>query len=307
MKKNNSPLTDDLIDLSYFFNKLWKRKITILIISVLFSFATYFYNTEQPKDEQYQLEVTIKDPPRRIFFFLESIKEINNTEILSASNLEDYLLMLQADLLSLDSLQNFVDQNKKIDNFKSFLKLKNISASQYFRNKFGQYKKDQIIIPNKYFMIYNNKLDKPEEFLSDYIKFVQKKNLKELKEQVIYQIEASVSNYEKALEIAKLIELTEPLVKSKNFNQQVLYEPMSLYYNGTKVLTEQIKNLKILRQKIALEEIEYNPFLDKPAISQFVSQIPIQYQTNPRNFAYFGFFLGFFVSLIIIFFRSLFK
>jgi LPS O-antigen subunit length determinant protein (WzzB/FepE family) len=308
MKKNNSPLTDDLIDLSYFFNKLWKRKITILIISVLFSFASYFYNGAQLIDKQYQVEVIVKDPPRRMFFFLETLKEINNTEILNGSNFsQDYISAFQSDLLSLDSLQRFVDQNQKIDNFKNFLKLKNINASEYFRNKFGQYKKDQTIIPNKYFMIYNDKLDKPEEFLSDYVKFVQKNNLKELKDQITYQIDAGVYNYEKALEIAKLIELTEPLVKSKNFNQQVLYEPMSLYYNGTKVLSEQIKHLKILKQKIVQEEFAYNPFLDKPSISPFLTQISIQTPTNPRNFAYFGFFLGFFVSVIIIFFRSIFK
>ena len=308
MKKNNSPLTDDLIDLSYFFNKLWKGKIIILIISVLFSFASYFYNIEELPEKQYQVEVVVKDPPKRVFFFLDSLKEITNFENLKSVNIfQDYLSSFQADLLSLDSLQNFVDQNQKIDNFKNFLKLKNINASDYFRNKLGQYKKDQIIIPNKYFMIHNDKLDNPVEFLSDYTTFVQKKNLRELRNEAIYQIDETISTYETALAIAKLIELTEPLVKSKNFNQQILYEPMSLYYNGTKVLLEQIKNLNILREKIVYQELDYNLFLDKPSISPFLTQISTQPTINPRSSAYFGFFLGFFVSLIIIFFRSIFK
>lgn len=308
MKKNNPHLNDDLINLSDFFNKLWKGKIIIFTISVLFSLTTYFYHANKPTVRQHQIEVVIKNPPKRIFIFfnyLEDFKNINNS---SSNNFyDDYILTLEKNLLSFDNLQNFVDQNQKIDNFKNFLKLNNISTKQYFKDKFGKFKKEQIIYPNKFFLIYDDNLEKPDEFLTDYIVFVQKNNLKDLKNDLKYFAELAIRDLEKALQIAKSIDLTDPVLKSKSQSQILTYEPLSLFYRGTKVLTQQINYLEIFKEKIEFEQFNYDPFLEKPLKAPFVNQISVSPSINPVTYAFYSFTLVFFISIIIIFFKSKFR
>jgi len=296
MKKNNTHLTDDLINLSDFFNKLWKGKIIIFTISVLFSLTTYIYHANKPSVRQHQIEVVIKNPPKRIFFifnFADYFKNIN-------SLYDDYILTFEKDLLSFDNLQNFVDQNQKIDNFKKYLKSNNISTKQYFNGKFGKFKKEQIIYPNKFFLIFDDNFEKPEEFLYDYIVFVQKNNLKNLKNDLKYFTEITIIDLEKSLEIARSIDLNDTSLQSTDF----LYK---FFYRDTKFLSNQINYLKVYKEKIEFEDFNYDPFLEKPSKAPVVDQIFISPSINPVTYAFYSFSLVFFISIIIIFFKSKFR
>ena len=65
MKKNNTYLADDEIDLGNIIKSLWKEKILILSISIIFSLLGYFYALSKP--QEFKTVITIKNPPIQIF------------------------------------------------------------------------------------------------------------------------------------------------------------------------------------------------------------------------------------------------
>ena len=152
-----------------------------------------------------------------------------------------------------------------------------------------------------YFLIYDDNFEKPEEFLNDYIVFIQKNNLKDLKNELKYFTEIAIIDLENSLQIAKSINLIDPVLHSRSPSQILTYES---FFRGTKVLTQQINYLKILKEKIEFEEFNYNPFLEKPSKVPFVDQMPISPSINPVTYAFYSFSLVFFISIIIIFFTS---
>ena len=65
MKKNNTYIADDEINLSDFIKKLVKEKILILSISIICGLAGYLYASFQPK--YFKAVIYIKNPPSQLF------------------------------------------------------------------------------------------------------------------------------------------------------------------------------------------------------------------------------------------------
>ena len=65
MKKNNSYLTDDEIDLGDLVRTLWREKILILSISIICGLLVYLYALFKP--EEFKTEITLKNPPSQLF------------------------------------------------------------------------------------------------------------------------------------------------------------------------------------------------------------------------------------------------
>ena len=112
-------------------------------------------------------------------------------------------------------------------------------------------------------------------------------------------IEHRINITDDALETAKLINLDNPILKSADRQSQVINEPEALFYKGTKVLGQSIIIDKKLLQKLENDQFNYNPILEKG--------IALEINTKPSNFLLIGLFIGFFLSLIIIFFKGIFK
>ena len=113
-------------------------------------------------------------------------------------------------------------------------------------------------------------------------------------------IEHRINITDDALEAAKLINLDNPILKSADRQSQVINEPEALFYKGTKVLGQSIIVDKKLLQKLENDQFNYNPILEKG--------IALEINTKPSNFfLLIGLFIGFFLSLIIIFFKGIFK
>ena len=183
MKKNNSYIVDDEIDLGNLIGLFWKEKITILLISIVCGLVGYLYASFQPL--LFKTEITLKNPPFQFFEFYSSVRSNNfkysNNNNNNNNNSNDnfageFISDFKLNFLSLDNLETFVEESGSFDDFKGYLKSRNITVKKYFEdNKLGQVKEKNQIIPNKYFLIFPKELD-GVIFFNNYAEFIKKKN-----------------------------------------------------------------------------------------------------------------------------------
>ena len=306
MKKNNSYLADDEIDLGDLLRTLWREKILILSISIICGLLGYLFASFN-KTEELKAVIKLKNPPPQLFepyndvftnknFIFTNNNNNNNNNNIAGQFISDFKL----NLLSLDNLEIFVEESRDLDTFKKYLKSRNISAKQYFVNKFGEENEKNKIIPNTYFLVFEKEILDGNVFLNNYIEFAKKKNIIEFKKNLKSTIENRIHNTENALETAKLINLENPILKSPDKQNQVVNEPEALFYKGTKVLSQSITTDKKLLQKLEIDQFNFNVILDKG--------IALKINTTPSYiFFLIGLFIGFFSSCMIIFFKSALK
>ena len=288
MKKNNPYITDDEIDLGDLVRILWREKILILSISIICGLLGYLYASFKP--EEFKTEIKLKNPPSQLF---EPYTHVFTNNNIAGTFISDFKL----NLLSLDNLEIFIEESRDLDTLKKYLKSINISTKQYFANKLGEAKEKNIIIPNTYFLVFEKKILDGNIFLNNYVEYVKKKNIIEFKKNLKSTIENRINNTENALETAKLINLENPILKSQN---QAVNEPEALFYKGTKVLSLSIIIDKKLLQKLENDQFNYISILD--------NGLPLRVNTI-SSYAFFsiGLFIGFFLSCMIIFFKSALK
>ena len=180
MKKNNSYLADDEIDLGDLVRTLWREKILILSISVICGLLGYLYASFKP--EEFKAEITLKNPPFQLFENYNGLIEINPNNNNNNNNNNNiggqFISNFKLKLLSLDNLESFVEESRNLDNFKAYLKSKNSTVNKYFKDKLGEVKEKNIIIPNKYFLVFLKGLD-GDIFLNNYVEFTKKKYITE--------------------------------------------------------------------------------------------------------------------------------
>jgi hypothetical protein len=276
----------------------------------------YLYASFKP--EEFKTEIKIKNPPYQLFepythlsinnnnfnnnnfnnnnFNNNNFNKNNNNNNIAAQFISD----LKLNLLSLDNLETFVEESRGLDTFKKYLKSRNISTKQYFASKLGEAKEKNIIIPNTYFLVFEKKILDGNIFFNNYLEFINKKNITELKKNLKAIIENRINYTQDALETAKLINLENPILKSPGNQNQVVNEPEALFYKGTKVLTQSIVIDKKLLQKLENDQFNYNPILDK-GMTLKINTI------SSYAFVAIGLFIGFFLSCIIIFFKNALK
>ena len=168
MKKNNLYVSDDEIDLSNVTKTLWREKTLILFISIICGLLCYLYASFKP--QQSKTVIKLKNIPPQYFYSYNSV--------LTGVNIpQKFNSALKLNFLSLDNLESFVEQSRDLDNFKGYLKSKNISTREYFENKLGEFKEKEIIIPNAYFLIFDKKILDGNIFINSYAEFIKKKNI----------------------------------------------------------------------------------------------------------------------------------
>jgi LPS O-antigen subunit length determinant protein (WzzB/FepE family) len=293
MKKNNTDIFDDILDL----RALWREKILILSISIIFGLLGYLYVSFKP--HEMKTELTLKDPSFQVFEFYHEVLNGAPTNDNKNNFYLQFISNFKLNLLSLDNLETFVEESQDLDTLKKYLKSRNISAKQYFVNKIGASKEKQTIIPNKYFLVYEKKLLDGDIFINNYAEYVKKITIIEFKKNVSLAIEARIYKTEDALQLANLINLENPILKSLDKQNQVINEPEAIFYKGTKVLSQSIISYKKLLQKLENDQFNYTLISDK-AISFKINRMFLYYILG-------GLVTGFFMSLLIIFLKNALK
>jgi LPS O-antigen subunit length determinant protein (WzzB/FepE family) len=306
MKKNNSHLVDDEIDLGDIIKLLWREKILILFISIICGLAGYLYASFQA--QEYKVEITLKNPPPQLFeVYTLTFNNSNNSNSNNNNDInknitditEQFIYVFKLNFLSLDSLQSFVEESSELDNFKRYLKSTNISAKKYLENKIYEVKEKNLVIQNKYSFFFGKELD-GDIFLNNYVQFVKKKTIFEIKKNLKLSIENEIAKYENSLEKAKLINLENPILRSMNQTNQVVNEPNDLFYKGSKILLQEITYLKRLLIKLENDQFNYEIISNKSLKSQVTETLNLKYSAI-------GLIFGLLLSLGIIFFKAILK
>jgi LPS O-antigen subunit length determinant protein (WzzB/FepE family) len=299
MKKNNSYIADDEIDLADLIKSLWREKILILSISIICGLAGYVYASFQP--QEFKTEIQINYPPPQLFEPYTYV--LNNTPNTNTNIVAQFVSDLKVNFLSLDNVETFIEESREFSNFKGYLKTRNISAKKYFKNKLlneaSLVKEKNLINTNRYFLFFTKELD-GDIFLNNYVQFIKKKTIIETKKKLKFSIENMIVIYENSLEKAKLINLENPILKSMNQSTQVVNEPNDLFYKGSKILSHEITYLKRLLIKLENDQFYYEITTDKPFSSYVKTSSSLKY------FAI-ALMIGLFLSLIIIFFKGILK
>lgn len=274
---------------------LWKQKFLILLFCLTFLIAGFIYGIYQPKI--YKTTVTLQKAPETLF------SKYNLYLQKDFENFFDNILELK--FLSFDNLIEFAEKNNKINELESTLK-NNIGIEKYFKENLNLKK-------NKYTLFYE-KTFQGEDFLNDYIIFTKQKTEKIIKDSLVKDIDRRINFYKQHLKIAEDIDLQNPVLKStlEVNNNYVIFtiqeaerifnpkfkpdQSIALFYHGTKILSQMI---------IILNELK-NDANNLTLNNLFIKEASFTEQTSKSTlvFAVFGFILGLFISLIIIFIRA---
>lgn len=302
----------DEINISKVIKKIQRNKSLILLPSLIFMFFGFIYGSVQPKI--FKTEVVYNKAPAYSFvsyaFLFDYEKNIESNElhdslydeIFLAEKIAEYFNKeFKINLLSIDNLNLFFEQNNKIDSFKLKLKKKKIASKEYFREKREKFR--PVFINknnhNKFFLFYEKPLQ-GNEFLNDYLLYTKRKTELNFIKQMSKIIEDKLNIYDQNLRIAKKIDLENPVLVSLEENKKKIYlgvEPKSLFYKGTKVLNEEIKNLNIFLNKLKNFNLDYDIYLEKSSSSYIVSK-------SSKFFVFIGLVVGLIFSLFTLFIRS---
>jgi LPS O-antigen subunit length determinant protein (WzzB/FepE family) len=316
MNKNNRYLAEDEIDLREITISLWKKKFFILITTLIFTIAGYIYSTLQHK--VYQSTFTIRDAPEILFEKYKSLNVVRESKVQKEyyEKKQEYLDMFitsnsnsiasnfnqefKLNLISIDNLINFVEQNKKLDEFKSYLKKNNIETRAYFQNKYNfefiYYQKNKK--QNQYTFTFS-KTSPVKDFIDDYIIYTKQVAENIIREQLIHGLKNQIEIYNQNIEIAKIINLEDPIIKffrESKFNTS-LYEHTELFYKGTIILSKEKFYLEQLLKQTENLTLNYNPILDKASIPDPLTK------SEPMMMGI-AFFIGLIFSISLIFIRS---
>jgi len=274
MKNKNIPIIDNRIDLEKITKVLLKKWLLILTSGLLFLLCGFLYSHSQPV--KFKTQIKLKEATSSIF---EEFRPLL-TSIKVQTNLTNaFKFDFHVSLLSKDIINSFINQNEKYDEFVTVF------------DKVSQDSKDESI----YYFTYFDKLS-GSEFLDDYIFFVKKLIEEKYKKTIIKMVHSEIKIIKKNLDIARKINLDNPILKDMVDGNSVVNEPDSLFYKGTFVLTEELVYLKNFLDNSDDYSLLYMPTIEK-------ASIPIRVSQNKAFYSVVAFLVGLIFSVCIIILR----
>jgi LPS O-antigen subunit length determinant protein (WzzB/FepE family) len=298
MKINKSLIKGDDIDLLEFLRKIYKEKVLLVSVSLLFMVIGYVYGFLQPKI--YKTTVLLREAPPYLFHFnlrpsAQPLQFSFNAQPFSLA--KDFDKEFKIILSSSEYLSRFIAQNNKTNEFKLNHKNKNIEIKKNLKEKvkiiLGQEKDSSF----QYTVTYPEHLA-VDQFLNDFISFAKEETEVLFKKQREHLINNEIRKYKDNLEIAKKINLENPT--QYGYYSYDLHEDSALFNRGTKVLTYQIADLNLMLSESNTLKLHYNPILEKESSPTLISK-------SPLVLGAIFFLLGLFLSLLLIFIRFLLK
>jgi|688.fasta_scaffold56290_2 hypothetical protein len=294
MKKNNSYLADKELDLGDLIKVLWKEKILIVFVSSISGLLGYLITFFTPAE--FKVNFTIIKNNENFINNQRSLISLNSYKPLSEIKIEypDFDLYF----LNLNNLESFLKESEKLDNFRQYLKSRNITVEQYFTKlKFSKLVSHSRYETN-YFLIFTKELDE-NLFLDNYLEFIKKKTDLEFKQNLKLLIESNINYLEFIYENKKISGL-DTVFDLDSKNALRLDTSNLIYLISSKVLLNNIDSLKNMIIKLEKDQFNSTVVLKKGS-----KQI-LQSNFN-RTLINMGIIFGLGLSILIIFLKSIFK
>lgn len=292
----------DTIDFQDLVVRLWKEKLLILLLSFIGGFLAYQYTLTLPESD-FKSEIILKEPSSHIFLNIE--EEIGHKS--STNEKENYLNNLKfiyqskflLNIKSNDLQATFITENKNQAKNKKILNEKKIIINEFTRNRIVEDKKYENGFSKKYYFTFPSWMD-GQSYLNDFVNYAKKKTIEEFLNDLRRTIKKQIRIHEQSLLIANEIGLTNPIMQNLYAGGNMLVsEPHDLYYKGTTVLKQKIKNLQSFYKKLNYNTIDYNVILDSATAPASAPRVKMK--TN----VLLGFIIGFISSLILILLRNI--
>ena len=291
-------LASDEVDLKIIFLNLWKEKYLFLSLTLIFVFFSYLYSLTLNKNVEFTSRIQVKDPPLEFFsnyeaFFIETRIPFKK---------ESFTKAIDSNLLSLDNIENFVNQNNDLNDFKNHLKESDQTIRLFFEPRFQQSKimrDSEIILEKGKFLLTTPSLFDANKFLDNYIIYVKDLTLSQFRNQKIIQVHNILKIYEQNLEISNAISLDNPIIQNYEGVTQsnILTEPGDSFYQGSIILSKRIEHLNEMLE-ILKKKTDYNPIAERAIVID----------SNSKNTTFpiiFGLIIGMLFSFIVILFKSI--
>lgn len=282
---------------------LWRNKILISFFSILGMSVFFLYSINSKKD--FITKVTISDPQNKIFEPYNSVFYRAQNETYRINNNNNNIQQIGKSYLQTQFVISFNQNIKSIYNFRSFLnnnnnydksyKINNINFEKYFnKSNFGNIKnKEKNNNLFEYYFVFPE--DFPGDiFFKDYIQFTKNKTMLEFETDIKETISNAISYDQQILNIVKKIDYNSVVdfKKNNNFNEYLIRQNFS-------ELNSQLQQNAALLQGLSYKKFDHNPFLEGP------SKPIVMYKYYDLLYSLLGLSFGFFLSLIVIYFRNL--
>lgn len=256
-------------------NKIWKQKLLIFLITIVFSLLAYFSSLSLTR--KYSTEMLINNPP--FYLFDAYTHEITKTNTEYLNQLLSF--EINKNLLDIIYLEKFIDQNTELNSFKIFLKSRNISVEEYFKKNKIQIKKD--LNNNNYIISINHTHDlEGRIFLKSYVNYIKDNSITQFKKTLKILIDNRVNEITNLLVFPEDKEDTEFINSiSKKKNEYILAQ------------------LSALNKKLDDDRFDY-----KISFSINSNQQIVDNDKESIKYILMGLIFGLFLSLTFIFLRN---
>lgn len=274
LKKNK--LRDDYIDISKIIISVWEKKFLIFIVTLIFMVAGYSFAKNQTKKFRYELIIEKLKHEDLVGIFPIMMSKESKLDLISIFNER-----LATYALSTNDMKEFIKKNQIDSNQANINTVVNINE-----------KIIQLVIVSSVELTTN--------FLNNYISYIKKNCISLLNRNIKYHVQAEIDLQVYNLQIAKKIELEEPILL-KNLSQDsitIFNGSGPLYLQGTKVIAQSINLLEEFKKKIDQQTLDLDLLYYINNESAFTD-----YSTNLVIFI--SFTLGLFLSVFFIFFRMI--
>lgn len=274
--KKNKHLNENFVEIDDLLKGIWKDKLIILILVLVFGIVGYSYGYNKLKIYQTQSKTKLlkKKDFYSVSFVDDYFKSIKFENLYIDLNNEFNVI-----LLSSENKNKFLDKNKIKDLKSNWISLENVTPESQ--------KKD--------FNVYSLVFKKPfqaQKILNDYILFTFDELELNFKKRVSTLVTLSIQKYENHLNYAEKANIDQPI---NNISIALDDDNLSsnLFFKGSIILAEELVALKKEINKIEKFSFDKKIFLQKPST-------PIMITKSEVFFAVVAMVIGIFFSLFVV-------
>lgn len=274
--KKNKHLNENFVEIDDLLKGIWKDKLIILILVLVFGIVGYSYGYNKLKIYQTQSKTKLlkKKDFYSVSFVDDYFKSIKFENLYIDLNNEFNVI-----LLSSENKNKFLDKNKIKDLKSNWISLENVTPQSQ--------KKD--------FNVYSLVFKKPfqaQKILNDYILFTFDELELNFKKRVSTLVTLSIQKYENHLNYAEKANIDQPI---NNISIALDDDNLSsnLFFKGSIILAEELVALKKEINKIEKFSFDKKIFLQKPST-------PIMITKSEVFFAVVAMVIGIFFSLFVV-------